>query len=784
MILNSKHRRGAFTAVASGLLIDKGIEVEQLRASSAGLPLQLPFWADTAGWTNPSYYATIQLADIDGDGQAELIARGPAGVLSNHFDVATGQWLTLTPGPANSDANGWNAPYSYMSMQCADLDGDGAEELFVLSSTGVQIWKYMTTSSGAEWVWYGSELTALASYMSQPQYYLTIQAADLDGDGCTELFARGPDGIHVWKFTQAGWTELTTPQTVLPLSDADGWDNAQYYSTIQAADIDGDGSAELIARAADGLHFWKFNGTSWLGTSAAQTLTALSDANGWSQAPYYTTIQTADLTGSGHDQLIARYSDGIHVWEFSQTSLTWTELTTPQTVLPLVDTAGWNQPQYYSTLQAADIDGDGSAELIARAADGLQFWKFNGMSWSGNSAAQTLTAMSDANGWDQPCYYSTIQTGVLNKNMPGVSMLIARSGQSIQNWAWNTATLQWDTTSEQIYPQFLGDQLTAYQSISLQLGVASNAGIRSEYNDNIAPLTDFYTRLTEGSLERPSGVSIADWHSVLTELATEVQNATNVQAYFAQTNSLINEIFLSDQMNVSYVQNILSIPSKDNGTNVFFDFAEVLTNTAWAALGVAAPEASVCAGLLASAFGAMIDAEGGVADITAAVASLEKELKTQFNNVLNANGTQQSIVIADWSLLSSIGGMITSGAWNWSSTYTPQYVAVGQYQYQLSLWQTLIPVVWVLCYCEHAYIPRSYPTEYLYKAPNSPNYYWFSTNHMSVSFPALATLDALFGSTSTDLNVPLEEVVNGINGWPKLTTYDFNPPSPPGPGPH
>ena len=69
MNLHNKHRRGAFVAAASGLAIDKGIGAKQLRAVPAGLPLQLPFWADTAGWNNSSYYATIQLADIDGDGQ-------------------------------------------------------------------------------------------------------------------------------------------------------------------------------------------------------------------------------------------------------------------------------------------------------------------------------------------------------------------------------------------------------------------------------------------------------------------------------------------------------------------------------------------------------------------------------------------------------------------------------------------------------------------------------------------------------------------------------------------
>ena len=41
------------------------------------------------------------------------------------------------------------------------------------------------------------------------------------------------------------------------------WDKTRFYSTIQTADIDGDGAAELLARASAGIETYKWNGSSW-----------------------------------------------------------------------------------------------------------------------------------------------------------------------------------------------------------------------------------------------------------------------------------------------------------------------------------------------------------------------------------------------------------------------------------------------------------------------------------------------------------------------------------------
>jgi hypothetical protein len=50
-----------------------------------------PAWNDTEGWDQPQYYTTIQTADIDGDGAAELIARAAAGITGFKYDPAARQ---------------------------------------------------------------------------------------------------------------------------------------------------------------------------------------------------------------------------------------------------------------------------------------------------------------------------------------------------------------------------------------------------------------------------------------------------------------------------------------------------------------------------------------------------------------------------------------------------------------------------------------------------------------------------------------------------------------------
>ena len=231
------------------------------------------------------------------------------------------------------------------------------------------------------------------------QYYSTIQTGDINGDGSDELLARSNAGIWAYEFDPAAnaWVKLPDGPD---WSGANGWYQEKYYSTIQTGDLDGDGSDELLARDPDGILAYEFDPDPWV---ALPDGPAWNDATGWDQEKYYSTIQTGDIDGNGRDELLARAPTGILAYQFDPTANAWVKLPDGPN---WDDAGGWDQEKYYSTIQTGDLDGDGRDELLARAPTGIWAYRFDptanawvklpdGPDWSG------------ANDWDQEKYYST-----------------------------------------------------------------------------------------------------------------------------------------------------------------------------------------------------------------------------------------------------------------------------------------------------------------------------------------------------------------------------------------
>ena len=89
---------------------------------------------------------------------------------------------------------------------------------------------------------------------------------------------------------------------------------------------------------------------------------------------YYQTIQTDDVDADGQAELLARSACGMNTWHFNASSNTWGSLTSCS---PGFTDPWWSYPQYYSTIQTADVDGDGQAELLARNQFGAASYKYN-----------------------------------------------------------------------------------------------------------------------------------------------------------------------------------------------------------------------------------------------------------------------------------------------------------------------------------------------------------------------------------------------------------------------
>ena len=100
--------------------------------------------------------------------------------------------------------------------------------------------------------------------------YNRIVAGDVNGDGKDDLIATRPDGSLV-RYLSTGST--TKPYTTGQSTALGGW---QSYATLTAADVDGDGRADLVAT--------KPAGTLWLDRDGGtdrfpQTVTI--GASGW-----------------------------------------------------------------------------------------------------------------------------------------------------------------------------------------------------------------------------------------------------------------------------------------------------------------------------------------------------------------------------------------------------------------------------------------------------------------------------------------------------------------------
>ncbi|MEO8800167.1 MAG: GH25 family lysozyme, partial [Polyangiaceae bacterium] len=351
-----------------------------------------PAWSDAAGWNKPEYYLTIQGADVDGDGKGDLCARDGKGIVC---EISNGNGFTSEiRGPAWSDANGWNAEKYYSTIRFADVNGDGKADVCGRASTGMIC--ELSNGTGFPTEIAGPAWTDAAGW-DKPQYYQTIELADVNGDARMDLCARSGDGITCSTFDG---TAFSTPFAGPAWSDAAGWSKPEYMETIRWADVDGDGKADVCGRAAVGVVCELSNGT---GFPTELKGPEWSDVKGWNASQYYTTIQTADVNGDGKADLCARGGNGI-VCEVSDGKGFPTEIVGPD----WSTAQGWDPDEFSSTVGFADLDDDGKDDVCARGWAGIQCALSTGTAFG---APVTGPEWSDPKGWGTAEYYSTIRYG-------------------------------------------------------------------------------------------------------------------------------------------------------------------------------------------------------------------------------------------------------------------------------------------------------------------------------------------------------------------------------------
>jgi hypothetical protein len=151
------------------------------------------------------------------------------------------------------------------------------------------------------------------------------------------------------------------------LTDARGSADARFTSTIQLADVDGDGRADVCGRGPSGL------------VCAISTGKGFGKVERWSAASDFGdgAIRFGDLNGDGRADVCGAGANGPNAngdagalvcalstaHGFTRATI-WLEA-------EALRAQGWQRPELAATLQLGDVNGDGRADLCGRAESGV-----------------------------------------------------------------------------------------------------------------------------------------------------------------------------------------------------------------------------------------------------------------------------------------------------------------------------------------------------------------------------------------------------------------------------
>jgi len=268
------------------------------------------FGPGAGGWSSNDTYPR-ELADVNGDTRADIVAFSSAGVYES---LATGNGDFMAPtfelAAFGVEAGGWSSDNTY-PRTLADVNGDGRADIVAFSSAGV--YESLATGNG-DFMAPTFELAAFGTsaggWSSNDTYPRTL--ADVDGDGRADIVGFSSAGVYVSRATGNG--HFGAPTFELAASGAGagagGWTSDDLYPRT-LADVNADGRADIVGFGSAGVYVSVATGGGHFAAPAFTDTAFGVGAGGWSSYNTYPR-QLADVNADGKADVVGFGYGGVH----------------------------------------------------------------------------------------------------------------------------------------------------------------------------------------------------------------------------------------------------------------------------------------------------------------------------------------------------------------------------------------------------------------------------------------------------------------------------------------
>ncbi len=201
----------------------------------------------TVGWSSQDRYPRL-MADVNGDGADDIVAFGHNGVMVS-LNNGSGQFGKAYYGMTGLGAgSGFNSQDRYPRMM-ADMDGDGTADVVAFGYHGVMVALNDGTGKFGPAKYVVQNFGLGRGYDSQEETPRLL--ADVNDDGLNDIVVFGATGVLTalnkgdGTFTRALFTHNS-------YGTDDGWVSQDLLPRL-AGDVDGDGRADIVAFGTNGV---------------------------------------------------------------------------------------------------------------------------------------------------------------------------------------------------------------------------------------------------------------------------------------------------------------------------------------------------------------------------------------------------------------------------------------------------------------------------------------------------------------------------------------------------